>query len=75
MGRLVLPSEMRKELNIKDDDFVNIEFKNKQIIITNAKPIKTRDEIKDFMKTITTDDDISKGMKYALEWVLREDER
>ena len=64
---------MLKELGIDED--INIECKNKQIILTNTKAIRTKEEIREFMKTITTDDDVSKGMKYALEWVLKEDRK
>ena len=71
LGRLVIPSEMRKELGIDED--VNLEVRNKQIIITNTKQMRTKEEIRDFMKTIDGKDDVSNAMRYTLEWVLKED--
>jgi len=34
LGRIVIPKEMRKKLNIKTDDRLNIELIDNQIIIT-----------------------------------------
>ena len=65
MGRIVIPAEMRKELGINED--VNIECKNKQIIITSTKQMKTRDEIEEYMKALDTSDI---QIRKALEWVL-----
>ena len=65
MGRVVIPKAMRKELGINKD--VNIECKNKQIIITSTKQMKTRDEIEEYMKALDTSDI---QIRKALEWVL-----
>lgn len=73
-GRITLPSGMRKELNINAGDELRISCNDNRITIVNAKVMKTREEILSFFKKINNlDDDISKGMKTALEWVLNDD--
>lgn len=73
-GRITLPAGMRKELNINDGDELRISCNDNRITIVNAKVMKTREEILSFFKKINNlDDDISKGMKTALEWVLNDD--
>ena len=71
MGRIVIPAEMRKELGINED--VNVEVRNKQIIITNTKQIRTKEEIQNMLKTIKGNTDEERAMRYALEWVLKEE--
>lgn len=71
LGRVVIPKPMLKELGITDD--VNIEVRNKQIIITNTKQMRTKEEIRELMKTLTDNDDTTNGIKWALEWVMKED--
>ena len=71
MGRIVIPAEMRKELGINED--VNIEVRNKQIIITNTKQIRTKEEIQNMLKAINGDNDEEKAMRYILKWVLKEE--
>lgn len=74
LGRITLPSGMRKELNINAGDELRISCNDNRITIVNAKVMKTREEILSFFKKINNlDDDISKGMKTALEWVLNDD--
>ena len=74
LGRVVIPAPMRKQLEIKKGDPVNIECKDNKVIISNFKEIRSREEINKFLEQIQSyDDDISKGMKAALEWVLKED--
>jgi AbrB family looped-hinge helix DNA binding protein len=74
LGRLCIPKAMRNELGINDNDLVNIECKDNKIIISNAKEIRSREEIKNFLERLkANDDDLSKGMKTALEWCLKED--
>lgn len=65
LGRIVIPKAMLKELGIKED--VNIEIKNKQIIITNTKQMRTRGEIEEYMKALDTSDI---QIRKTLEWVL-----
>lgn len=73
-GRIILPAGIRKELNIKNGDELRISCNDNRITIVNAKVMKTREEILSFLKKINNlDDDISKGMKTALEWVLNND--
>ena len=73
-GRITLPTGMRKELNINAGDELRISCNDNKITIVNAKVMKTREEILSFFKKINNlDDDISKGMKTALEWVLNDD--
>ena len=73
-GRITLPTGMRKELNINAGDELRISCNDNRITIVNAKVMKTREEILSFVKKINNlDDDISKGMKTALEWVLNND--
>lgn len=73
-GRITLPVGMRKELNINAGDELRISCNDNRITIVNAKVMKTREEILSFFKKINNlDDDISKGMKTALEWVLNND--
>lgn len=73
-GRIILPAGIRKELNIKNGDELRISCNDNRITIVNAKVMKTREEILSFLKKINNlDDDISKGMKTALEWVLNDD--
>ena len=73
-GRITLPTGMRKELNINAGDELRISCNDNRITIVNAKVMKTREEILSFFKKINNlDDDISKGMKTALEWVLNDD--
>lgn len=62
---------MLKELGI--EEVVNIEVKNKQLIITNTKQMRTKEEIKELLKETTGDDQLSQGIRWALLWVLRED--
>ena len=53
LGRIVIPKEIRKELNIKDYDELKITTDGKQVIITKA--FLTDDEIKaeiDRLKTL-----------------------
>lgn len=74
LGRITLPAGMRKELNINAGDELRISCNDNRITIVNAKVMKTREEILSFFKKINNlDDDISKGMKTALEWVLNDD--
>ena len=74
LGRITLPVGMRKELNINAGDELRISCNDNRITIVNAKVMKTREEILSFFKKINNlDDDISKGMKTALEWVLNDD--
>lgn len=74
LGRITLPAGMRKELNINAGDELRISCNDNRITIVNAKVMKTREEILSFLKKINNlDDDISKGMKTALEWVLNDD--
>ena len=74
LGRITLPAGMRKELNINAGDELRISCNENRITIVNAKVMKTREEILSFFKKINNlDDDISKGMKTALEWVLNDD--
>ena len=73
-GRITLPTGMRKELNINAGDELRISCNDNRITIVNAKVMKTREEILSFFKKINNlYDDISKGMKTALEWVLNDD--
>ena len=73
-GRITLPTGMRRELNINAVDELRISCNDNRITIVNAKVMKTREEILSFFKKINNlDDDISKGMKTALEWVLNDD--
>ena len=73
-GRITLQTDMRKELNINAGDELRISCNDNRITIVNAKVMKTREEILSFFKKINNlDDDISKGMKTALEWVLNDD--
>lgn len=71
LGRIVIPKAMLKELGIDED--VNIEIKNKQIIITNTKQMRTKEEIIELLKQTKDEDLLSQGIRWALLWVLKED--
>ena len=62
---------MLKELGI--EEVVNIEVKNKQLIITNTKQMRTKEEIKELLKETAGDDQLSQGIRWALLWVLKEE--
>ena len=62
LGRIVIPKEMRKKLNIKTDDKLNIELIDNQIIIT-----KDNNDYEKMNKTIKMIEDClynSKGMDF-----------
>lgn len=54
LGRLSIPSPMRKQLNIKTDDAINIEVVDDKIILTKAKK---DDRIERAIECIEYDDD------------------
>lgn len=56
VGRIVLPIEMRKELNINNGDLVNIECIGDKIILTNPKKTDRVEEAINFVKENLNDE-------------------
>ena len=55
LGRIVIPKEMRKQLNIKENDPLNIELQDNKIIITKPDTVDYKaivDKAIEYMKTI-----------------------
>lgn len=64
LGRIVLPSEMRKQLNIKGGDAVNIDIRNDKIVITNKNTFDIEQYLKDeVLPTLIGDDEMTKGAR------------
>lgn len=73
-GNIHIPLIMKKNLELKNGQDVNIECVKDKIIISNSNKMRSRDEIKQFLADLQKyNDDISKGMKAMAEWVLYED--
>ena len=51
LGRIVLPKEIRRELDLKENDFLNIELKEGKIILTIEKEREVISYIKNKIKT------------------------
>lgn len=51
LGRIVLPKEIRRELDLKENDFLNIELKERKIILTIEKEREVISYIKNKIKT------------------------
>lgn len=56
VGRLVLPVEMRKELDINNGDLVNIECVGDRIIVTKPKKSDRIEEAINFIKENLNDE-------------------
>lgn len=55
LGRIVIPKEMRKQLDIKENDPLNIELQDNKIIITKTNTVDYKaivDKAIEYMKTI-----------------------
>lgn len=55
LGRIVIPKEMRKQLDIKENDPLNIELQDNKIIITKPDTVDYKaivDKAIEYMKTI-----------------------
>ena len=55
LGRIVIPKEMRKQLDIKENDPLNIELQDNKIIITKHDTVDYKaivDKAIEYMKTI-----------------------
>ena len=55
LGRIVIPKEMRKQLDIKENDPLNIELQDNKIIITKPDTVDYKaivDKATEYMKTI-----------------------
>lgn len=73
-GRIVIPKEMRDRIGLDEGIPVTIVSNEVEIIIRNAKPIKTKAEIKARLNSLEVKTEYEKGIKEALEWVLNERE-
>lgn len=71
-GRIVIPKEMRDRIGLEEEIPVTIVSNEVEIIIRNAKPIKTKAEIKERLNSLEVKTEYEKGIKEALEWVLNE---
>lgn len=71
-GRIVIPKEMRDRIGLEEEIPVTIVSNEVEIIIRNAKPIKTKAEIKARLNSLVIKTEYEKGIKEALEWVLNE---
>ena len=73
-GNIHIPKIMAKGLGFEINDDVLIECIDDKIILSSMSKMRTKNEIKTFLKSIeNNDDDISKGMKAMAEWILFED--
>ena len=80
LGRIVIPKEMRKQLNINPKDELNIELEEDMIILTKVQPterqMKTIEEIEEHLHNLNElikiglDDEKLIGSIEALNWVL-----
>lgn len=64
LGRLVIPKEMRKQLEIKEGDPVNISMEDDKIIITNAKADYKKDVLEEAADYIKNNSDIKKVYQF-----------
>ena len=58
LGRIVIPKEMRDQLDIKDGDSINIELVDNKIVISNPNEVDYKqilDEIREFIKSQSPD--------------------
>ena len=72
LGRIVIPKEMRDRIGLEEGIPVTIVSSDVEITIRNAKPIKTKAEIKARLNSLEEKTEYEKGIKEALEWVLNE---
>lgn len=72
LGRIVLPKEMRDRVGLEEGIPVSIISNDVEIIIRNAKPIKTKSEIKEHLNSLEVKTEYDEGMRDALKWVLNE---
>ena len=79
LGRVTIPAETRRELNLNFGDEVDIEIKENQVIITNPKlkTIKSKKEIEDKITRVKSMEDyqdniIAHGFITGLKWVINE---
>lgn len=78
LGRIVIPNDYKKVLNIKNGDEINIELNDDKIIITKAKNERMeriKNKLEDVKKNyeIATDKEFYNGYIKALEWLLEEE--
>lgn len=50
LGRIVLPSEMREELNLQKNGLADIEIKHEEIIIKNPMTVNLRESLEQLLE-------------------------
>ena len=78
LGRIVIPSEIRKELNIKLNQEIEIDKMDNKIIITNPDNMRSKEEIEKALhdiKNLKVVTEYQKGFIDALKMVLKREKR
>lgn len=76
LGRIVIPSEIRKELDIQPYQELRIELNNNKIVISNPKGMRSKEEIEKMYKDIRNLEhrgEYDKGFEDALKMVLNKE--
>lgn len=72
LGRLVIPKEIRKELNIREEDDIDIQFADNKIILTKPNDIDYKVIINNAIReinNINSDDNIYDKL-YKVRYIL-----
>lgn len=72
LGRLVIPKEIRKELNIREEDDIDIQFADNKIILTKPNDIDYKAIINNAIReinNINSDDNIYDKL-YKVRYIL-----
>ena len=72
LGRLVIPKEIRKELNIRKEDDIDIQFADNKIILTKPNDIDYKAIINNAIKeinNINSDDNVYDKL-YKVRYIL-----
>lgn len=77
LNRIVIPSEMMKELGFVKEEKLDISIENGNIILKGSNKIATKKEIETYMMRIKKNEKINDfykaGLLDALSWVLEGD--
>lgn len=77
LNRIVIPSEILKELGISKEEQLNITIKNGNIVLNKVNKMATREEIESSImrvKNLELNEFYKSGYIDALSWVLKGDE-
>ena len=71
LGRVVIPKEMRKELNIEGGDPINIELQNNKLIITKPDAVDYKAIVEEAIEYVNNLS--SKGRDCEIYWDIKKE--